>query len=493
MHMYYFREDLYVKFLLKLIVPKDIILVQTGKRLPMRRIYLPLSLLPLAGVLVKNGYNPMIFDTRIDRLNELKSRLNDAICLGISCWTGPQILDGIKVATYARDINPNMPIVWGGVHPSSLPLQTIKNRFVDIVVKGEGEETLLELTQKIESGKGIDDVKGIVYKKNGKIKVNPDRKFIDLDMQELPPFHLLRLEKYTRLDKFFSYQSSRGCPHNCTFCYNHSFNKSIWRAKSPEKVLYDIQCIVEQFDPEIISFVEDNFFVGEKRVKEICTGIIKEGFDFKWSSTCRVDYFSRYPTSFIKLLRKSGCYQLAFGAESGSQRVLDWIKKDIRVSQTLEMVNRCKKFGITPIIAFMCGIPNEEREDLSQTIELVDRIRRISRNARVSGIFIYTPFPGSPLFDDVKRKVKLPNSLEEWGHFYLSQSCGGLFDKDYESLIEAVSRILRFKSFANKHQVLKLLFLLYFSANLRWKYKTFTCPIEWKLWSYLSLGFLEFF
>lgn len=469
---------------------KDIILVQTGKRLPRRRIHVPLSLLPLAGVLEKNSYNPMIFDTRIDRLNELKSKLNDAICLGIGCWTGPQILDGIKVATYVRDINPNIPIIWGGIHPSLLPLQTIKNKFVDILVKGEGEETLLELTQKIESNKDLDDVKGIIYKKNGKIKINPDRQFIDLNIYDLPPFHLLKMEKYIRLDKNFPYQSSRGCPHNCTFCYNHAYNRSIWRAKIPEKVLYDIQCVIEKFNPEIIRFVEDNFFVSEKRVEEICAGIIKQGFDFKWISTCRVDYFARYRASFIKLLRKSGCYELAFGAESGSQRVLDWIKKEINVAQTIQTVKKCKKFGITPILSFMCGLPNEERDDLSQTTELVDKIKRISKNVKISGILVYTPYPGSPLFNDVKGKVKLPNSLEEWGHFNFSQVCGGLFDESYESLIEAVSRVWRFKSFAEKHQFLKLLFLLYFSANLRWKYKNFQCPVEWKLWNYLSLRFL---
>ena len=183
----------------------------------------------------------------------------------------------LAFARKVRKEKPNVPIVWGGVHPTLLPEQTVKNEYVDVVVRGEGEAVVVDLADCIASGKPLDKVKGITFKVNKEIRNNPDAEIIDMDKIPIElPFELLKLDKYPSLTAGRVHiQTSRGCPHRCGFCYNILFNRHAWRGKSAKRVLDEIEFLMQKFpQTKIIDPIDDNFFVDKKRVEDICNGLI---------------------------------------------------------------------------------------------------------------------------------------------------------------------------------------------------------------------------
>ena len=191
---------------------------------------LPASVLAVAAPLVKANYQVKIIDQRTDKdwkkvlLNELK---NKPLVFGVSALTGKQILNGLEASKIVKK-NSNIPVVWGGVHPSLLSGQSLKNEYIDFVIVGEGEETLLELVKATERKTPFKNIKGLGYKENDKIFLNPLRDFINLDMSPEIPYFLINVENYIRKKSFatgvpareIALYTSRGCPYRCGFCYN---------------------------------------------------------------------------------------------------------------------------------------------------------------------------------------------------------------------------------------------------------------------------------
>ena len=237
----------------------------------------PLALLHIAASLRQEGFKVRILDMRLEDYRNFK--IGTPIFVGISCMSGLQIKYALEFARRLRMQNPHCPIVWGGVHPTLLPEQTASNSYVDVVVRGEGELIIKDLANALASNQPLDNVLGITYRSDGVIKSNPDGKVIDLDTIPVDlPYDLLQMERYPSVKSGrFHIQTSRGCPHRCGFCYNGLFNKNKWRAKSAERVLDEIEYILEKFPQvKIIDPIDDNFFVDEERVKEICNGILDE-------------------------------------------------------------------------------------------------------------------------------------------------------------------------------------------------------------------------
>ena len=213
---------------------EDIVLVYPGKfRAPDPQV--PLAILHIAASLQQEGFNVHILDMRLNDYRRFV--VGNPLFVGISCMSGLQIKYALEFAKQVRQQNPSVPLVWGGVHPTLLPEQTICNDLVDIVVRGEGELIIKDLANALSQNQPLEDVTGITYKINDAIKSNPDGKVIDLD--EIPvdlPYELLDMNKYPSFRSGrFHIQTSRGCPHRCGFCYNTIFNKNRWRAKCCEK------------------------------------------------------------------------------------------------------------------------------------------------------------------------------------------------------------------------------------------------------------------
>lgn len=459
---------------------------------------IPMTLLYLSWALKKNGFEVEILDTRIRDFREIKG--GDYLFVGISSLTGLMIKEGLKVAQYIRALNRDIPIVWGGVHPTLLPEQTLENPYVDIVVRGEGEITVQELAERLRNNSDLTAIKGISFKRKDGIISNPDREFMDLNQIDIElPYDLLDLPKYCLIG--IPVHTSRGCPYRCGFCYNTAYNKRSWRHKSAERVLDEIKYVVKRFSCREVSFIwEDEFFIDVTRVRKICEGILQRGLKIRWVSFCRFNSFKKVDDDTLKLIERSGCQGLTFGAESGSQRILDEvIKKDITIDDVVTTIERLSKTNIPQVVSFMSGLPTETPADMKKTLNLIDKLVKISpKNLYLNGIFLYTPYPGTPLFNLVTEKYnyKPCASLEEWANFGVYRNVGITWHtKKYVDECKTISILTRFpfylskfalkdvKNVAGGKRLSKFPFSLgyYVLANLailRWKHRFFKFPIE---------------
>ena len=448
---------------------------------------MPSSLIYLSTSLQKAGYKPIIVDTRVEHNYKEKIRANikDTIAVCITTMTGMQILFALKFAKFARSLNPSTPIVWGGVHPSILSQQTIQNKYVDIIVKGEGDKVIVELIKSIEKNKPLDKIKGIVFKKDRKIINTPGAEFLDVNELPMPNWDFINVKKY----RIFDVQSARGCPHRCEFCYNLVFNKRIWRKKKTKKVINEIEYILKTYKVNEINFIDDNFFTDIKRAEEIIKEIIKRKLKFTWRTNCRADYFDRFDVNFLKLTHKAGLREIQIGCESGSQKILNYIKKDITVKQIINAVSLCKQAGVQAQCSFMMGLPIETKQDNLKTFNLIDKLRKLDPKVLINMIAIYTPYPGSPLFETSKKYgFKPPKTLKEWGNFSYTfvnvPWITGMKKMEYES-ISYISRFLFYKDELRKKFITPIIlipfWILSFDAALRWKLRFFKFPFEWML------------
>ena len=213
---------------------KEVLLIYPGKFSKTIKSEIPLQLLILAAILQHHGFRSKILDMRVEDYKNID--LNQTLCIGISSMTGMMISKGLDFAKYARSQNPSIPLIWGGVHPSLLPEETVSDPLVDIVVRGEGELTLLEIVYNLTIGHPIDNIQGITYKKRNQIINNPSRDFFDLDSIPIElPYDLIDINLYDVSS--FPLHTGRGCPHRCAFCYNLSYHAMSYRYKSPKRIL----------------------------------------------------------------------------------------------------------------------------------------------------------------------------------------------------------------------------------------------------------------
>jgi anaerobic magnesium-protoporphyrin IX monomethyl ester cyclase len=485
---------------------KYVLLVYAGPRRSLPKI--PMSVVVLASYLREHGFRARILDTRVEGCENLD--LQDVLCVGISSMSGLQLKHSLEAAKTIRQAKPSLPLVWGGVHPSFFPEQTARSEYVDVVVRGEGEESLLEVVQAIESGGSLErarpeleGLKGITYSMDGHIVSNPDREFIDLDRLPLPAYDLLALDKYADLLDSFSYESSRGCPFRCKFCYNQSFHNRRWRAKSTAKVLNELETIVNRYHPGKILFVEDLFPVSRRRTLEICRGMIERKLGVRWTSYCRADQLSRYSDEDVALLSESGCDELSIGVESGSPRTLKIIGKDITPQQVIVSVDKCLKYGIMPVMSFIIGFPLETPEDMYQTLDFYDQLMAMGDKVEINGLFVYSPYPGTPMYElAVEHGYQPFDSLEGWSEWNFDDLANTPWcDGRYREQLDAISTIARFRYFRHRlglypsqlrrgRMLSGLNRFLYalagpvfgWLADFRWKRRFFDFPWEWKLW-----------
>ncbi len=467
---------------------ETIVLVYPGKfRAPDPQV--PLAILHIAASLQQEGFKVQLLDMRLNDYRRFV--VGNPLFVGISCMSGLQIKYALEFAKQVRQQNPSVPLVWGGVHPTLLPEQTICNDLVDIVVRGEGELIIKDLANALSQNQPLEDVSGITYKINDAIKNNPDGKVIDLD--EIPihlPYELLDMNKYPSYRSGrFHIQTSRGCPHRCGFCYNTIFNKNRWRAKSAKRVIDEIQHITSKYPHiKIIDPIDDNVFVDEYRVEQICKGLIDKKLGVQWRANCRFDYLANYDKDFLELLEKSGCVELDFGGESGSDRIQQLITKDVSREEMLQSVENLRQYApsIEPYVSWMSGLPGETDEDLANTFDLMDRMREVNPKTQHYGIFVYTPFP-SPVMECLPAEFAAPQTLEEWGNIHVFHFDPPWHTPQYTAklhTISAVTRIAFYPESRIKERDLAFKFaykIMNRLARYRWSHRNFSFPIELKI------------
>ncbi len=196
---------------------------------------------------------------------------------------------------------------------------------------------------------------------------------------------------------------------------------------------------------KIIDPIDDNFFVDEQRVRDICQGIISRNIKIKWRANCRFDYLSTYDRDFLSLLEKAGCMELDFGGESGSERLQEFVCKDVTAEQMLYSVGNLRKWApsIDPYVSWLSGLPNETYVDLLKTFELMDKMKEVNPRTQHYGIFMYTPFP-SPMIESLGSGFQPPQSLEEWGNIEVFHFKPPWHSKAYVEKLQIISAVTRY-------------------------------------------------
>jgi radical SAM superfamily enzyme YgiQ (UPF0313 family) len=387
------------------------------------RVAIPMSLLCIATAVINAGYDLKIVDQRIEPRwrSILKEELRkDPICVGVSSMTGPQLRYALEISKIAKEYG-NAPVVWGGIHPSLLPEQTLRNENIDIVVQGEGDETFLELVQALEGKRPLSAVKGIWYKENGQMKSTGIRPFVDLNKQPPLPYHLIEPKNYTRTMfgvEHLNFFTSRGCPHQCTFCVNAAFDKKRWRPMDPDLVVQRIKDFVKTYHVKGLVFNDSNFLSDLHRGRLILQGIIRENLNVLISKiNIDIHTILKIEEEDFALLQKAGCRRLPVAVESGSEKIQTLLKKPVDIQRLLEVNRNLKKFDMVPVYLFMIGFPTETKEDLNESVSLAFRL--LDENPKADTSFnIYTPFPGTELFDiTVKNGLHAPERIEDWVSF----------------------------------------------------------------------------
>jgi anaerobic magnesium-protoporphyrin IX monomethyl ester cyclase len=368
----------------------------------------PLGLAYLAAGLEANGHEVKVIDAGVLNYDYHKIiseiELHEADLIGITCVT-PNYVRTLDLAKNLKK-ELDLPILVGGPHVTALTQETMENDCFDIAVLGEGELTILDLIETIQTEEDLSKVRGIAYKHEGRLIRTPQRPYIDnLDTLPFPARHLLpSLTAYKPTPSAYrklpqaTMITSRGCPYRCAFCDRSVFGNR-YRARTAGNVVDEMELLITRYGAKEIRFWDDTFNVDERRVISICDEIRRRGLDVTWTCLGRVNHMNK---AVLEAMAEAGCWQVDYGIESGNQSTLNSITK----GQTLEMVRRVVKMTNKARIGvrgfFMLGLPGETEAAMMDTIEFAKSLDL------TSAVFhITTPFPGTELYENARDSGEL--------------------------------------------------------------------------------------
>lgn len=383
----------------------------------------PLGILAVATPLLRAGYQVCLIDSTItpNYKKRVLEEVQDALCLGVSLVTGPMIRETVEIARAIKEWNSDFPIILGGWHPSLLPTQTLQAPYVDYIVRGQGEEALLDLVKHIESRSAPDLVPGIGFKRDNKMVFTPERALKPL--VDMPPkaYHLADFDAYERGcgRRWAMYTSSLACPFNCSYCTNAGVYGRKWNALPAEQFVEETVDLSRRYNLEMLWIVDDNFLVDLDRARAISEGLVRAGAEFKWSIQATTNLVARLSLEDLKLLRRSGLHQVCQGAESGSPKILAAMNKGFQNFETInESAERLLAAGIRPSFNIIFAYPGEGPKERNETVRFMMRMCR-----RYPGVEfwtnIFTPYPGAPVMEKAAEiGIQVPDSFEGWADFF---------------------------------------------------------------------------
>lgn len=378
----------------------------------------PLGLLYMGAVLDKEGIDVRIVPADIKNMSwrDIKQDILDyqPDIIGITSTTENRF-QSFKLVKLAKKIYPQGLVIMGGPHASMAAEDSLAHiPELDLVVRGEGEETILEICRWLEEGKDVkalDSVTGISYRMDGEVKSNPPRPLIeDLDSLPYPAFHLVPFEDY-----HFTFpvpgkgelpavniMSSRGCPFKCNFCATPiNWGRHV-RMRSPENVVDEIQRLIERYGVRVIFFFDDTFNVNTKRVERICDLIIERNLDIYWKCDVRIDLIDR---PLLAKMKQAGLFHLSFGLEAASERVRnEIIDKKVDIEDFHNLVKWCQELDVIPNVFFIYSHPTETWDEAQETIKIIEQYGK-GIEASIAILHIY---PGTPLEKTARENGVLP-------------------------------------------------------------------------------------
>ncbi|MBN2452713.1 MAG: B12-binding domain-containing radical SAM protein [Candidatus Omnitrophica bacterium] len=408
----------------------------------------PLGLAYLAAVLEKHGHNVEILDRDVllrkngmdfEKLDELTlARIRDfrSGIVGISVTT-PNMPDTAHLADRIKASLPGTMVVLGGPHVTGEPYLTLKEvPSADICVRGEGEQTLLDLAL----GKELKNTDGITFRKGEEIISTPERIPVgNLDDIPFPARHILDMKFYTRPSRFTSRNlnlrttsifTARGCPYRCSFCAGPLVFSGKVRFHSTGRVISEIEELIGKYDVEALYFAEDMFLASKKRAEELLNLFIEKGINrkIKWIAQAKASVITK---EFLELMKEAGCVGIEYGFESGSQRVLDLMNKRQVVGESLRAAELTRKARLRFQANIITGYPGERVDDFKETLRFIKKVR-----PNMVGFNIFMPLPGTPSYEELKRDGKpLPRwedvGDQEASYANYADMPTGMFEKLY--------------------------------------------------------------
>jgi anaerobic magnesium-protoporphyrin IX monomethyl ester cyclase len=367
--------------------------------------HMPFALLGLgylAAVLEKNEYQVDVIDCQLLKLSledfrsEISKRQPNIVGVTSSTLTYQSALKLIKIV---KEACPDCITIAGGPHVTFWDDKALEEcPELDIVVRREGEITMLEIVQKIEADKSYDDVLGTTVRKEGKIVKNPDRPYIeDLDGLPFPARHLWPMERLREYEDILYLATSRGCVYWCEFCTTVRMHGRKYRMRSPKNVVDELEFLHKTYGAKKFTFCDDAFTVDQPRTEALCSEILQRGLKIEWNCGTRVDMITK---DLLMKMKESGCISVWFGVESGTQQVLDAMKKGITPELTIKVLGWVRELGLKPVPNVILGFPGETKKSAWKTIKFVEKIAP----DEVGFYNVATPFPGTPMYDIVKEK-----------------------------------------------------------------------------------------
>ncbi|MFC1992245.1 B12-binding domain-containing radical SAM protein [Chloroflexota bacterium] len=401
-------------------------------------IHEPLNLGYLAAHLIENGYRDIdIHIAAFEADEEIVSRASSSEVVAFTA-TSPMLKHAGELARQVKQVNPEAIIIFGGAHPTVLPGNTLKEKSIDIVVRGEGEETILEVVQAVERKGPLGRIKGISYRNDDEEVIhNPERGLIpNIDSIPFPARNLMSQEKFLEIgykrygDRGAWVFSSRGCPYRCTYCASWRTWTRRWRARSPHNIIGEIKGLIDSFNVDRINFADDTFTISRNRVVEFCRLLEREGLHITWGCNVRVDTVDK---ELFEIMKSAGCVDVWIGAESGSPVILKDIKKGMTLHQIRGAFQWAKEVGLRRRAYLMLGAQRESKDTVLQTERLAEEIK-----PDVLDFSILTPYPGCEDYDRAMEKGYV-NDNTDWSKIDLFSDSAALMDTDYLTRYELAS------------------------------------------------------
>ncbi|MHB9003062.1 MAG: B12-binding domain-containing radical SAM protein [Coriobacteriia bacterium] len=376
---------------------------------------LPLGIAYIAAMLQEHLYRVRITDLNVSgfnpaRVRSLIERLDPEV-LGISAHT-ETYLSGLEIARLAKEIKPSIHVVMGGSHASVMHQQVAREPDVDFVVRGEGERTMLELTDHlIKESVALESIQGLVYMQGHEIRVNPDRAFVENpDDLPFPARHLLPVDLYAYGANVLA--SRGGCPFACDFCAVNNIWQGSRRFRSPENVAEEVKMLLTDFGRTEVNFSDDTFTLNRAYTLALCDALreIRGSAEWRWTCSTRVDLVDE---ELLRAMSEAGCSAVQFGAETGSQLLLDSIGKRITLEQVNSAVETARSVGMDVLCSFMFPHPDDTAETIRMQIAFMKELARIG--ARLSLAFT-TPYPGTRYYDEAQ-ELGITILAKDWDEF----------------------------------------------------------------------------
>jgi len=387
---------------------------------------MPLALLAIGSELDPDIYEVVTIDARLDpdAKQAVLSHIGEALCLGITVLTGAPISDALLISRSAKRARPDLPVVWGGWHPSMFSRECLLEQSVDVTVRGQGEETFAEIVDRLAHGRSLEDCAGCTVRlSDGTIQENPARTLAQVDSFRAHDYSLIPVERYFQLKgkRQLDYISSQGCNFRCAFCSDPFVYGRKWVGLEPVRMAMRLKELWDRYHFDDVNFQDETFFTKAGRVEAMADRIVESGMKITWAATMRADQGIRLPDHVWVRCKQSGLRRLLV---------------------VYEVAEKMRKFGIAGHFPFIVGFPDETDAHIQATLDCAKKLRSMSPDF-LTPIYYFKPYPGSALvIEAVARGFRLPETLEDWAKFdYVAGEPGPWVSAEKFELIE------RFKFF----------------------------------------------